>query len=233
MSSFIMSDEFPRFCRIVQSFGNTVIPSDRVEAFNQPEQLHADMQALSINEKIFLLNECKSLKNKLSEYSDRLIFTETVIKGNYPENVRLNALFISNMLFCKASSLDNSVREYCSNNDIKIINVNQGYSRCSTAIAGKNAAITADTAIFNALKKEGIEVLKIRSGFIALNGYEYGFIGGASINLDENTLGIFGDISLHPDCQIINQFCNSHNVNLVSLCKGIIPIDIGGAVKIL
>ena len=52
------------------------------------------------------------------------------------------------------------------------------------------------------------------------------------MNFDENTLGFFVDISFHPDNLSIIDFCISHNVNAVSLCKGIKPVDIGGAVEI-
>lgn len=75
-------------------------------------------------------------------------------------------------------------------------------------------------------------MLKTRPGYITLEGYQYGFIGGASVNLDENTLGFFVDISFHPDNLSIIDFCKSHNVNAVSLCKGIKPVDICGAFEI-
>lgn len=232
MSIFVMSDEFPQFCKIVESFGNTVIASDRVEVLNEPEQRHTDMQILAINDKIFLLKECKSLRNKL-KFCYNVIPTKDDIGRKYPECVKLNGLFLQNRLFCKSSSLDNSVKEYCKENNIKIINVNQGYSRCSTAIIGNKAAITSDPSIYNALKKEGIEALKINPGHIVINGYDYGFIGGASINLDENRIAFFGDISLHPDYPLIENFCKSQNVRIISLCKGVVPVDIGGAVKII
>lgn len=65
-------------------------------------------------------------------------------------------------------------------NDIEIVNINQGYARCSTLILNNRTAVTADISVKNALEKDGAKVLLISSGDIKLEGYDYGFIGGAS-----------------------------------------------------
>lgn len=106
---------------------------------------------LCLNDIIFILNECKTLADRLSDYYDRLIFTKEVIMRDYPDNVRLNALFLGNKLFCKVFSLDKSVKEYSAIYAIKIINVNQGYSRRPTAVVVKDSAIIADETIYNVL----------------------------------------------------------------------------------
>lgn len=70
---------------------------------------------------------------------------------DYPDNVRINALFLGNKLFCKISSLDISVKEYSAIYAIKIINVNQGYSRRPTAVVVKDSAITGNETNYNVL----------------------------------------------------------------------------------
>ena len=54
MSTFVMSDKYPCFVREIENLGHTVISSDTVDIFPIPEQKHADMQILPINDKIFM-----------------------------------------------------------------------------------------------------------------------------------------------------------------------------------
>ena len=121
--------------------------------------------------------------------------------------------------------------DYCKNNGIKTVNVNQGYARCSTLIVAQNAAITADKSIEKALKSNGAEALLISEGNIRLEGFDYGFIGGASCT-DEKTVYFFGNVKKHPDYEKIKAFCDRYNSNIEILCEDEPLTDIGGAVLI-
>ena len=54
--------------------GHNVIFSDTVKAFPQPEQAHADMQILTINNTVFVLQECEKLKTL--PYKENLIYVK-------------------------------------------------------------------------------------------------------------------------------------------------------------
>lgn len=225
-----MSDKYPEFVNALKNMGHTIIPSDTVDTFLIPEQKHADMQILAINSKVFILNECENLKNKLKRISP--IICSKKAGKSYPQNILLNFLYFKNCLFGKEKYIDNSLKEYCDKNNIEIINVNQGYCRCSTLVVSDNAVITADSSIEKALKNSGAEVLKISSGYINLDGFDYGFIGGASGKIGKNTIVFFGNIKSHPDYKIIELFCKKHNQQIISLCADYSLTDIGGIVKI-
>ena len=80
------------------------------------------------------------------------------------------------------------------------------------------------------LKKK--QVLLIKKGYVSLDGYDYGFIGGASVYIkDKKTLLFFGDITAHPDYSAIKDFCERKGVK-IDYIKGIKLTDIGGAVFI-
>lgn len=230
MSTFVMSDKYPEFVSEINKMGHTVIPSDTIEAFLLPEQKHADMQILTINNDVFILDECVNLKSRFAELKP-IICTDKAGE-KYPENILLNFLFFKNCLFGKKKYIDNSLREYCVRNRIEIINVNQGYCRCSTLVISENAAITADEGIEAALKSKGAEVLKISSGHITLDGFDYGFIGGAGGRIDENTVVFFGNVKKHPDYESIKLFCERHNAEIKIICKNSSLTDIGGIVKL-
>lgn len=230
MSTFVMSDKYPCFVKEIEKLDHTVISSDTVDTFPIPEQKHADMQILPINNDIFLINECTVLAEKLPK--ERLLFCNKKAGNKYPEDILLNFLYLNNTLYGKLSAIDKNLLDYCKENNIRTVNINQGYARCSTLVLNKKAVITSDLSIEKALKKDGVEVLLISSGSIVLDGYDYGFIGGASGKIDENTVVFLGNVTNHPDYRRIENFCENHNISIKIICKDMPLTDIGGIVKI-
>ena len=214
MKKLVMSKRYPCFCEELQKFGYKIIPTKKIKTFLEPEQYHADMQILCIKNKVITLDDCIKKPGK-----------------NYPENILLNCLYHNNKLYGKLSATDSSVREYCRENNIETVNVNQGYTRCSTLVVNDKAVITADKSIEKGMKNNGVEVLLISAGNIVLEGFDYGFIGGASFS-DNNTIYFFGDITKHLDYYKIKEFTSKHNSIIEILCKTQPLTDIGGAVLI-
>ena len=120
--------------------------------------------------------------------------------------------------------------EYCEENNIKIINVNQGYCKCSICLINQNSIITEDQSICNALKDK-FDVLKINSGYVQLKGYNYGFFGGCTGLIDKNTLAINGEIKYHKDKDEMISFLKERNVQLVELKSGYLE-DIGSIIPL-
>ena len=145
----------------------------------------------------------------------------------YPRDILLNAAPLGDRLICHSK---HTARELTAL--YKVIPVKQGYAKCSTAIIGDNAIITADSGIAKKAAALGIDVLKVSAaeGAIELEGYGYGFIGGACA-LFENTLYSCGNIELHPDYEAIRDFCEAHGVALCSLTDGKL-CDVGGIIFI-
>lgn len=231
MSSFVISNKYPCFADELSKTGHNVIFSDTVKAFPQPEQAHADMQILTINNTVFVLQECEKLKTL--PYKENLIICKNKAGKKYPENILLNFLFFNNKLYGKVSAIDPTLYKYCVKNDIEIVNINQGYARCSTLILNNRTAVTADISIKNALEKGGAEVLLISSGDIKLEGYDYGFIGGASGKISDNTVVFFGNAEMHPYYSSIRELCSKNKIGIKILCKNMPLTDVGGIVKIL
>ena len=212
MKTVLMSGLYPCFCEKLAGSGYNIILSEKIEEFSEPEQFHADMQALRVYDRLFTLKSCAK---KAGE--------------KYPENVLLNCLFIGNTLYGRLDSVDDTVLEFCREEDIKLVNVNQGYTKCSSLQAAENAVITADKGIEKALKNNGAEVLLITPGNIELKGFDYGFIGGAGF-YNNGTVYFFGNVKKHPDYDKIKQFCDSYNSDIEILCQDMPLTDIGSAV---
>lgn len=229
MKKIIMSNVYGCFCTEFNKIGYEIIPADTISSFHTPEQRHADMQCLKIGDKYFILNECNNLKHHLALLNPTVIFQKA--EKNYPKNVLLNCLYLNDVLYGKVSAIADEVKDFCNINQIKIVNVNQGYTHCSTLVIDENAVITADNSIATSLENNGVEVLKICAGHIVLEGFNYGFIGGAGIQIDD-IIFFFGNIKNHPDYNKIEHFISKHNKNIKILSSEIPLTDIGGIVKI-
>ena len=109
--------------------------------------------------------------------------------------------------------------------------VSQGYTKCAACIVNEQSIITSDASVSRAAKNAGMDVLEITPGNIALDGFDYGFIGGASFKINNNVIAFTGTLDAHPDKEQILCFVAKHGLEPVFLTQE--PIfDIGGAISV-
>jgi hypothetical protein len=138
--------------------------------------------------------------------------------SEYPNDVLFNAVKLGNKLICNKKTVSRLILDAAEENGCDIINVPQGYTKCSVCAVTDNAIITSDKAIHTACSALGIDSLLITVGNISLPPYDYGFIGGASgAYLDK--VYFCGDLSAHPDGATISNYCKLHGKEAVSLSK--------------
>lgn len=147
----------------------------------------------------------------------------------YPKDVLFNGFTLGNRLFCNRRSFSAVVQAHALACGMEIVDVRQGYAKCSTLVLGEKQLITADRGIAKAAEPF-CEVLCISEGGITLAPYAYGFIGGASFVL-ENTVYFFGDIDTHTDAASIKACIAQNGYSAVSLSGGTL-CDCGGAIII-
>ncbi len=193
---------------------------------------HADLSLLYLGEKRFLaapyLRNLTGFIEKMDEIGADLSFIEQQGRG-YPQEAGLNICICGDRLICNPKTADNSAISALKN--LKMIPVKQGYSRCAVCVVNDHAVITADHGVAEALRKQDIDVLEICAGNIRLDGYDYGFIGGASFALGNGVLAFTGHLHEHPDAEGIYAFLDKYSVTPVILSDA--PIfDIGSAVII-
>lgn len=212
------------FYKLLNICSIKTVLTEKIGEFISFEQFHADMQCLIIEDAAFVLDSCNNVIEELKEHYKVIICNNYGRK--YPNNIGLNAIILGKTLIGKIDSINPKVIDFCKNRNYSFINVNQGYTACSCAVVDENSIITADNSIYNVLTEKGYNVLKIKEGFIKLNGANFGFIGGASAKIG-NTLFFFGSIEKHPDYKKINEFCNNRDVDIISLSNCELT-DIGG-----
>lgn len=139
---------------------------------------------------------------------------EGEIGFSYPQDIAFNALclgkyFIHNLEFTNPRLLKRAAEK-----GLETVHVNQGYTKCSVCAVDSNSVITSDPSIISVLKNlPDIDVLEIQGGHVALHGFEYGFIGGASGKIG-NEIIFNGNLSLHPDFEKICDFIESKHLRV-------------------
>lgn len=192
-----------------------------------PVANHPDMNICIIDDTVFLPKN-SPIFNEISKLKLNIITISENLNNKYPFDVPLNCKAIDDFVILNPKTVSKEILEYCNKNK-KIISVNQGYAACSTLAVSKNVIITADKGIYTALKNAGLSPLLIKEGYIKINEYDYGFIGGASGFVD-NTLYFFGDITLHPDYHKIKDYLAKNNIKFKYFDGKL--LDIGGIIKI-
>ncbi len=207
--------------KLLTAFGHRTLRLPPHPALPLPVASHPDMLLFFAPEAIFSTKSyyqiAKRELNEISEaYGSPICFIEKEYGNAYPNDVLLNALPLRKNLFCNTNAVAKELL------DLGLVpcHVKQGYAKCSALPLGDNAMITADASIATCAKENGIDVLKIQAGHIALPGYDYGFIGGCASFAPRgkiNTVFFCGDASKHPDYNAIKQFCKLHGFEIISL----------------
>lgn len=207
-----------------------VSPSLRKE---QPLADHADLKILHAgSNRVFLSAGELTLKRELEKLNFHVMEIPYTASGPYPNDVRLNAVLIGNKMIMNPKTAAPQILDYCAEAHIMIIPVKQGYAKCTAAVIDKNSIITSDDGIARAAFGAGIEVLRIRPGYIRLDGYGYGFIGGTCGKIGKNTIAFCGKIQNHPDYLMIRDFLNARGIEPIALAD--CPLtDVGGILPLL
>ncbi|MCR5482473.1 MAG: hypothetical protein K6F52_06725 [Clostridia bacterium] len=130
----------------------------------------------------------------------------------YPYDVKFNAacigdFFIHNLKFTSEKLLKAA-------DCFQGVNIKQGYTKCNLVVVDNNSAITSDAGIFKALRQiDEIDILKVRTGYVKLEGFEYGFLGGASGRVGSEIL-FNGNLEKHPDFAQIRDFIEARGLSL-------------------
>ena len=180
------------------------------------------MLICQVDERLFLPKDYYEENKTLFDEVDAT-WIDISLQPKYPGDVCFNALVMGNTVYGRTDVICDSILKCVPNH----VFVKQGYAACSTLLIGENAAVTADRTIAKALIQNGVDVCLIEQGNIVLDGYNCGFIGGASIKLSGDCVAFFGDIKYHPSHEKIREFANAHNVRLIALSDEPL-IDFGG-----
>ncbi len=208
----------------LEKLGYNVILTQKINTLYDSVDGHSDMQVFVADDKLISAKETYTYYKNI--FGNKVICGSKCLAKAYPEDVLYNAACIGDFIICNKAHIAKEITEFAIEAKKTIIDVKQGYSKCSIGIIGKNAIVTADKRIAKKCANAGVDVLEIEAGHIKLEGMNYGFIGGTCGMIDENVLAFNGELKTHPQGDEIHKFCHRHNVDIVELKSGILE-DIG------
>lgn len=195
-------------------------------SFTHPDILngintHPDMTLCPLyNGDVLVCKKGYDYYKKLETFGINVIKGENDIEKNYPFDIAYNVVIIDNKLFSNTKNTDKGIIKYCEDKNMEIINVKQGYTKCSTLLVDEKSVITCDRKLNEAYLEHGIDSLLVSNDSILINGFDHGFIGGCGGKISKNIMGFFGDVTKHRDFEKINNFLIERNITYKILLKG-------------
>lgn len=196
-----------------------IIKTKKINCLYEGIAFHPDIliHHLGSDELIVAPNCSDEFIYELEAEKFKIIQGNQELKGTYPYDIPYNVAVFGDKAVCNVNYTDKILLDSLSAKKLDIIDVKQGYSKCSICIVDENAVITSDKGICQELKKHGVDVLMINSGNIQLSGMNYGFIGGATGSLSDCEMGFYGNVTLHPNFKEIVEFLFKYNKKLINL----------------
>lgn len=180
-----------------------LIPKD--ERFDSRISSHPDLVISIIDDTLFI-DEYASINifKQLDDLGVPYIIGSSRLSAVYPEDIAYNAVITKDFLIHNLNYTNTLLLKHCEYMNKTLIHTKQGYTKCSTVVAGNDALITSDRGIYD-LAKDFMNVLLIQPGHVSLEGYDYGFLGGTSGVIDDTVI-FHGDLRKHPDFFNISSF---------------------------
>ncbi len=183
---------------------------------------HVDIQLNIINKKDKLVIISKDIDEsfifQLKKNNINYIRSHSSLTSKYPNDIILNGLILDDYFIHNLKFTDKNLLE--SQKNKTLINVNQGYTKCSILPIRKKHIITSDNNIASTLLNYDFDVLLVPPGDIILPSLNYGFIGGTGGMIDENTIAFFGELSHYAYGDEVYKFLYKLDVKPISLRKG-------------
>ena len=210
--------------------GIEVLALKEYRRLDTPVSSHADMLICKIENTVFCYEdyylENREIFDLAESFGYRIIKCAPPVSNKYPYDIGLNALIIGKRVFGRVDCLCAELKKIAIERGYTLINVKQGYTACSTLALDEGHIVTGDISIKNAAEKEGISVTFIEEKSIKLNGYGYGFIGGATA-VAGNKIYAFGEAENLSSYEKIKACADALDMELISIMSGDV-VDFGG-----
>lgn len=189
---------------------------------------HCDLMAAHLGKNIIAVQEDRAIDCELIN-NIKLIETAAPKKPEYPYDAGLNICIVGDKLIYNPKSADEQIVSLFNGTRLCC---KQGYTKCSVCVADDSSIITADRKIAAIASAAGMNVLTVSEKLTALDGFEHGFIGGASFKISRNEMAFTGVINNASEKSRIEHFLNERGVSAVYLTDE--PLfDIGSAIPII
>ena len=222
---FCVGVDAPEVIAYLESRGEAVLAVERDEVLPGPLKSHADLQVFPLAGGTVLVNSRQKRLTEALRAEGFDVLPVDDIGSSYPADCRLNGFMLNDRIVGNRKCLS---RELLDRFDL--INVNQGYARCSSIVLSGDTVFTDDISIFNRLSsEEGIDCRCFPQEEIVLKGYDKGFLGGCYGLISRNEILFSGDPSSLSNGQELIEALKEKGASIVCLSSSV-PYDFGGIV---
>jgi hypothetical protein len=219
----------------LQSYGINLLEIPCFNGLSEPVSAHVDMQITHIFEDIIVCQPQmpEYFYQQLKDYGFRVYKGASILNKHYPLDIPYNVAIVGDVAFHNTKYTDPVIVGLLSRLKIRLVHVNQGYTKCSVLPITNKSIITDDPSIEKAARLEGFDVLKLPpQRNIVLSGLNYGFIGGTAGFIGKNTLAFSGSIDAIDSKDEIKEFLHKYNVEWINLGDNQLH-DYGGLIPLL
>lgn len=198
----------------LRELGLEIVKTIKCEDVDESIAYHPDIVIHPIDHNTLVIspNVFEYYKDALSRFDLKLIRGGKALASKYPGDVAYNVARLGNVALHNFKYTDPVLKYYLKKHNTELIDIKQGYSKCSLAIVGRGTAITSDDKIYKKLRLLGFDILLVRHGNIRLEGQKYGFIGGTNGIISHGKIIFSGVLSGHPDLKRIGEFLSSRGI---------------------
>ncbi|NLY82019.1 MAG: hypothetical protein GX078_04480 [Clostridiales bacterium] len=151
----------------------------------------------------------------------------------YPNDVLYNAASTGKYLIHCLRYTDKKILSAALKLRLQLIDIPQGYAKCSIIVVNEENIITYDRGISRKIHSDYFpnspNILQIKPGHVILPGMRIGFLGGASGRLGDEII-FNGDLDSHPDATTIKAYVESRGLKCVWF-KDYPLVDIGTIIE--
>ncbi len=201
---FLSETADKEFIKYLKTRGSVIlVPKDG--RFDDRISSHPDLVISMIDNTLIIdENAHNNIFQQLNALGVPYVLGNSRLSADYPKDIAYNAVITKDFFIHNLRYSNTLLFQHSKYRNIAQIPVKQGYTKCSTVVVDDNAIITSDQGIYHAVK-DVMKVLLIQPGYVNLEGYDFGFLGGTS-GLLEDTVVFHGDLSKHPDYLKIEAF---------------------------
>ncbi|MBK5253840.1 MAG: hypothetical protein JJE03_05215 [Peptostreptococcaceae bacterium] len=163
---------------------------------------------------IIYSDEFKFLMGSKTPYED----FKFSLGPKYPNDVVYNAAATGKYLIHCLRYTDGKIISAAKKLRLHLIDIPQGYAKCSIIVVNEENIITYDRGISRKIYTDYFPnsptILQINPGHVTLPGMRVGFLGGASGRLGDEII-FNGDLNEHPDALKIKAYIESRGLKCV------------------
>lgn len=231
----VVSGDMPTAMReCLATYVKNVMPVPRLPGLHYPVCGHPDMLFVNPCEGVIIYAPGISAEfvELLENFGYMMISGGKTPFGDYPRDIPYNVAIVGRHAFLNKRYSDPCLMEWLERAGIGMSHVNQGYAKCSTLILNREAVITSDSGINNAAREQNIDSLLVPpQKRIVIEGFDYGFLGGAAGLISPSELAVSGDFSMLDDAGEIGKFLAKYGIKPISLGSGNV-LDLGSLIPL-